>query len=160
MIDRKKLGVIYGLGIAVTLGCAGLYSTQLLAGGFPVFVIAIAAGAIFFDGGWCAISPYTAEIFPVRLAARGIGVGNAANGIGKILGPLCLTVIAGASNFVTPKATSEAVFPAFMFLAGCGLFVGLSFLLWAPKPPTKGLVLDEEDEPPASTAAGNVRLQG
>ena len=148
-INRKALGVLYGLGIAVTLGCAALFTHELILG-FPIFVIAIAAGALFFDGGWCAISPYTAEIFPVRLAARGIGVGNAANGLGKILGPLCLMVIAGASNFVTPKATSEAVMPAFLFLAGCGLFVGLSFLVWAPRPPARGLVLHEET-PPART---------
>ena len=122
----------------------------------PIFVIAIATGALFFDGGWCAISPYTAEIFPVRLAARGIGVGNAANGLGKIIGPLCLMVIAGANNFVTPKATSEAVMPAFLFLAGCGLFVGLSFLVWAPMPPARGLVIDEEL--PAVRLARHVRL--
>lgn len=143
-VNRKTLGSIYGFGIAITLGCAALFTRELVMG-FPIFVIAIAIGALFFDGGWCAIAPYTAEIFPVRLAARGLGLGGAANGLGKILGPLCLMLIAGASNFVTPKATSEAVLPAFLFLAGCGLFVGLSFLLWAPKPPLRGLILSEDE---------------
>jgi hypothetical protein len=34
--------------------------------------------------------------------------------------------IAGAGNFVAPQATADAVLPAFLFLAGCGLAVGLA----------------------------------
>ena len=65
----------------------------------------------------------------MRLSARGVGLAQAANGVGKIAGPLCLALIAGASNLITPKATIEAVTPAFLFLAGCGLAIGLAFSL-------------------------------
>ena len=42
---------------------------------------------------------------------------------------ISLAVIAGSGNFLSPKATEAAVFPAFLFLAFCMLLVGLGFLL-------------------------------
>ena len=101
---------------------------------------------MFYDGGFCVLSPYTAEIFPVRLSARGIGVAQAANGIGKIAGPMCLAFIAGANNLVAPKATVDAIFPAFMFLAGCGLLAALCFAIFAPNAPEASLPLDDEEQ--------------
>lgn len=127
-IGRRRAGELSGYGIAVMLALAALFRDSTFEG-MPVFIILLAAGALFFDGGYCNLTPYTAEIFPVRLAARGVGLGQAANGVGKILGPLCLALIAGADNIVSPKATSGAVLPAFMFLAFCGLAKGLSFTL-------------------------------
>jgi hypothetical protein len=53
---------------------------------------------------------------PLERAGR---LTQAANGVGKIAGPLCLALIAGTSNLITPKATIEAVTPAFLFLAAC-----------------------------------------
>jgi MFS transporter, putative metabolite:H+ symporter len=64
----------------------------------------------------------------VKLAARGVGLTLAASGIGKIAGPLCLALIAGATNLITPKATLDAVAPAFLFIAACGLAIGLAFV--------------------------------
>jgi putative MFS transporter len=72
---------------------------------------------------------YSAESFPVRLSARGVGPAQAANGVGKIAGPLCLALIAGTSNLISPKATIDAVMPAFLFLAACGMAIGLAFSL-------------------------------
>jgi putative MFS transporter len=57
-----------------------------------------------------------------------------ANGIGKIVGPLCLALIAGADNFVHPQATASAVTPAFFFLAGAGLLIGLAFTFLGVEP--------------------------
>ena len=97
--------------------------------GYPAFVVLLIPAALFFDGGFSNIAPYSAEIFPVRMSARGVGLAQAANGFGKIAGPLCLALIAGASNLITPKATMDAVTPAFLFLAACGLAIGLAFSL-------------------------------
>lgn len=58
---------------------------------------------------------------------RASGLGQAANEVGKILGPLSLTVIAGTSNVLKPAATGAAVFPTFMFLAFCELAIALAF---------------------------------
>jgi putative MFS transporter len=86
-------------------------------------------GAVFFDGVVANIAPYTVEIFPTGLASRGYGLGQAANGVGKIAGPLVLALIAGANNFVAPKATLEAATPAFLFLAGCAFVSALACIL-------------------------------
>ncbi|TWT10811.1 MFS transporter [Reyranella sp. CPCC 100927] len=148
-IGRRRSGEIMGYGIAVTLGAAGLFYDQFAAG-WPVFMIMIVLGALFFDGGFSNIGPYSAEIFPVRLAARGVGLAQAANGVGKIAGPLCLALIAGTGNFVSPKATAEAVTPAFLFLAGCGLLLGLAFTFLGVETHGKALALTEADPGQAS----------
>jgi len=101
--------------------------------------------ALFFDGGFSNIAPYSAEIFPVRLSARGVGLAQAANGVGKIAGPLCLALIAGASNLITPKATIDAVTPAFLFLAACGLAIGLAFSFLGVETHGKPLALESVD---------------
>lgn len=125
-IGRRRCGEIMGYGIAASLGAAGLFFDQTLFG-YPAFVVLLVPAALFFDGGFANIAPYSAEIFPVRLSARGVGLAQAANGVGKIAGPLCLALIAGTSNLITPKATIDAVTPAFLFLAACGLAIGLAF---------------------------------
>jgi MFS transporter, putative metabolite:H+ symporter len=125
-IGRRRCGEIMGYGIALSLGAAGLFFDRTLFG-YPAFAVLLIPAALFFDGGFSNIAPYSAEIFPVRLSARGVGLAQAANGVGKIAGPLCLALIAGTSNLITPKATIEAVTPAFLFLAACGLAIGFAF---------------------------------
>ncbi|HEY3792811.1 MAG TPA: MFS transporter [Bradyrhizobium sp.] len=149
-IGRRRCGAIMGYGIAVSLGAAGMLFDRTLFG-YPAFVVLLVPAALFFDGGFSNIAPYSAEIFPVRLAARGVGLAQAANGIGKIAGPLCLALIAGTSNLITPKATIDAVAPAFLFLAACGLAIGLAFTLLGVETHGKPLAL-ETDEPAATTA--------
>ncbi|VIO72729.1 4-hydroxybenzoate transporter PcaK [Bradyrhizobium ivorense] len=127
-IGRRRCGEIMGYGIAISLGAAGLLFDQTLFG-YPAFMVLLVPAALFFDGGFSNIAPYSAEIFPVRLSARGVGLAQAANGVGKIAGPLCLALIAGTSNLITPRATIDAVTPAFLFLAACGLVIGLAFTL-------------------------------
>ncbi|TXL81632.1 MFS transporter [Vineibacter terrae] len=149
-IGRRRSGEIMGYGIAVTLGAAALFHDQFAAG-WPLFMIMIVLGALFFDGGFSNIGPYSAEIFPVRLAARGVGLAQAANGVGKIAGPLCLALIAGTGNFVSPRATADAVMPAFLFLAGCGLLLGLAFTFLGVE--THGKALALTDAPPEADKA-------
>jgi putative MFS transporter len=81
------------------------------------------------EGGFANLAPYTVERYGVSLGARASGLGQAANGFGKIIGPLSLSFIAGTSNLVTPQQTAAAVLPTFLFLAACMLPVALSFLL-------------------------------
>lgn len=127
-LGRQRCGQLTGIGIGVMLALAGIYHDTFL-GTVPLFIVLLAAGALFFDGGYSNLSPYTAEIFPVPLAARAVGLGQAANGVGKIVGPLSLALIAGADNLVAPQATADAVMPAFLFLAACGLAVAIAFTL-------------------------------
>ena len=127
-VGRKVAGQIMGYGTAVLLGIAASFQSSFIAG-VPVFLICIVVGAVFYDGGSANVVPYPTELYPVTLSARAAGLFQLVNGVGKIVGPLCLALIAGADNFVTPKATLAAVTPAFLFLAGCGLAVGLTYSL-------------------------------
>ncbi len=61
------------------------------------------------------------------MAAQAAGVASASGGIGKILGPVALGLIAGAGELVSPHATEHAVVPGFLFLAGCCLLAGLAY---------------------------------
>jgi putative MFS transporter len=140
-LGRRRCGEIMGYGIAISLGAAALFYDRTLLG-YPAFVVLLIPAALFFDGGFSNIAPYSAEIFPVRLSARGVGLAQASNGVGKIAGPLCLALIAGTSNLVSPKATIEAVMPAFLFLAACGLALGLAFTLLGVETHGKPLTLE------------------
>jgi len=126
-MGRRSLGVIFGLVSGVILVLAGYYNAALV-GGFPVFIILIAAAAFFAEGGFSNLAPYTVEQYGVNLGSRSSGLGQAANGVGKILGPLALAMLAGSDNIIAPKATAAAIFPAFVFLGGTMLAVALAFL--------------------------------
>lgn len=132
-IGRKPCGQLMGYGIAVSLALAGYFHNDFV-GSVPLFLVFLIVGALFFDGGFSNLGPYPAEIFPVQLSGRAVGLAQFANGIGKIVGPLCLAVIAGADNFVHPHATASAVKPAFFFLAGAGLLIGLAFTFLGVEP--------------------------
>jgi putative MFS transporter len=107
-------------------------------------------GSLFYDGVTVNFGPWPAEIFPVRLAARGMGLSQVANALGKIAGPLCLALLAGSNNLVAPKATQAAVLPAFVFLAACCLLVGLVCTLIPIETHRHALALDDR---PARMAA-------
>jgi putative MFS transporter len=157
-IGRRRCGAIMGYGIAVSLGAAAIFFDRTLFG-YPAFIVLLIPAALFFDGGFSNIAPYSAEIFPVKLAARGVGLAQASNGIGKIAGPLCLALIAGATNLITPKATIDAVTPAFLFLAVCGLAIGLAFTLLGVETHGKPLALEKSEEPLPAAEAFAMREQ-
>jgi putative MFS transporter len=83
----------------------------------------------FGDASYAIIGPYIAEVWPNRLRGSGMGFGYGIGNLGKIIGPLGLAVIVGSSNFVSPKVTVEAIFPAFLFLAFWYAQAAFAFLL-------------------------------
>ncbi|HTV44440.1 MAG TPA: MFS transporter [Stellaceae bacterium] len=128
LLGRRLLGVLWGFAGAVALAAAGYYH-GVLVNGLPLLIILLMCSTFCIEGGFSNLAPYTVESYGVSLGARSSGLGQTANGIGKILGPLSLALIAGTSNLVSPGATESAVFPAFLFLAFCMVLVGLSFLI-------------------------------
>jgi MFS transporter, putative metabolite:H+ symporter len=132
-VGRKPCGQLMGYGTAISLALAAWFHNDF-AGSVPLFLIFLTVGALFFDGGFSNLGPYPAEIFPVQLSGRAVGLAQLSNGIGKIVGPLCLAVIAGADNFVHPQATAAAVTPAFIFLAGAARLVGLAYTFLGIEP--------------------------
>lgn len=155
LIGRRPLGVIWGIGGAVTLAAAGYYHAVVL-GGLPLMVVLLCASTFFIEGGFSNLAPYTVESYGVNLGARASGLGQAANGVGKILGPLSLALIAGSSNMVSPQATADAVFPAYLFLAFCMALVALSFLVLGVETHGKAMAFaaDQTTTPARRTALG------
>ena len=156
-LGRRVLGILFGLVSAVCIALAG-YFNGVLIGTFPLFVILVAAAAFFVEGGFSNLAPYTVEQYGVRLGARSSGLGQAANGVGKILGPLALALLAGSDNLIAPKATAEAVFPAFLFIAVTMLAVALAYLFLGIETHGQPIALDTEERAPRARpglAAGN-----
>jgi putative MFS transporter len=125
-IGRVPSGQLVGYIGAVMLALAAVFHDHYIEG-VSLFFVFLLFGQFFYDGGYSNLNTYAAELYPVRLGARAMGVSAASAGIGKIMGPLSLGIIAGAHNLVTPKATATAVQPAFLFLAACCVVVGLSY---------------------------------
>jgi putative MFS transporter len=145
LIGRRVCGVLFGFLAAAALAGAAVFNSAFV-GGVPLLVILLCASTFGIDGGFSNLAPYTVELFGVRMGARSSGLGQAANGIGKILGPLSLALIAGTGNIVSPHATAEAVLPAIMFLAGAMVLVGLSFAVLGVETHGVPMALDTDGE--------------
>jgi putative MFS transporter len=125
-IGRVPCGLIIGYAGAAALALAALFH-DAEAAGVPLFFVFLLIGQVFYDGAFSNVNTYSTELYPVRLGGIATGLSAASGGAGKILGPLALGLLAGASNLVSPRATQQAVLPGFLFLAACCLLVGLSY---------------------------------
>jgi MFS transporter, putative metabolite:H+ symporter len=143
---RRRSGQIMGAGAAILILAAGLFYKGTIAG-YPAFFIYLTAAAIFVNGGFANMSPFAAESYPVRLAGRAVGLAQGINGVGKMVGPLALGLIAGAGDLVTPRATEAAVIPAFSFLAACALIAALAYTFLPIETHGKALSIKGETEP-------------
>jgi putative MFS transporter len=152
-IGRRHAGQLAGYAGAVFLLVMSVFNSGFI-GGVPVFLLLLMAMMFFFDGGLSNATPYSAEVFPVELLGRGTGLVQACNGIGKILGPLVLAVIAGAGNLVTPQATVDAIFPAFLVLTACAVMVGLCFTLVPTERVRTPLSMHAHDDAPTALTVG------
>jgi MFS transporter, putative metabolite:H+ symporter len=115
-LGRCVSGFLIGMGGAVTMALAG-YWHDVYIGGVSLFFILIMVQRFFGDASYAIIGPYLAEVWPNRLRASGMGFSYGIGNLGKILGPLGLALIIGSSNYVSPKATLDAIFPALLYLA-------------------------------------------
>lgn len=141
VMGRRSLGVVWGFGGTVALALAGYFNSVML-GEMPLMVVLLACSTFCIEGGFSNLAPYTVESYGVNLGARSSGLGQTANGVGKIIGPLSLALIAGTSHLVSVQQTEAAVFPAFLFLAFAMALVGLSFLFLGVETHGKAMVMD------------------
>jgi len=141
-IGRRASGMLIGSLGAVTMALAGYFCDAYI-GTVSVFFLLIMTQRFFGDGSYAIIGPYMAEVWPSRLRASGMGLGYGVGNLGKIIGPLGLALIIGSSNYVSPKATLDAVFPALLFLAFWYAFGACAFWLLAFE--TKGRSIEEID---------------
>ena len=141
-IGRKACGAIFGFGSAILLPLTAM-TTQMTVGSISLFWLMLMVTFFFADGGFSINGPYSAELWPSRLRATGMGSAYGFGSLGKIIGPLGLAMIVGSSNFIAPAAMLPAVLPAFLFLAGWYLLAGLAYGLIGIE--TKGLTFEEID---------------
>lgn len=148
-LGRRKSGMILGAGAALMLVIAASTVGKTL-GGVSIFWLCMIGIYFFADGGFALVGPYGSEVWPAHLRASGMGSAYGIGGIGKLIGPMVVAFFAGSSNLVSPKATTEAIFPVYMFLAAC--FVVLAIVFYFARE-TKGKSMEQiEAELAAETA--------
>ena len=139
-LGRRISGFVIGMGGAICMALAG-YFHDVYIGAVSVFFLLIMAQRFFGDASYAIIGPYIAEVWPNRLRASGMGFSYGIGNLGKIIGPLGLALIVGSSNYVSPKATLDAIFPALLFLAFWYAQAAFAFLLLGFE--TKGRSIEE-----------------
>jgi MFS transporter, putative metabolite:H+ symporter len=141
-IGRRWCGAIFGFGSAILLPLTAL-TTQASIGTISAFWLMLMVTFFFADGGFSINGPYSAELWPSRLRATGMGAAYGFGSSGKIIGPLGLAMIVGSSNFIAPAAMLPAVMPAFVFLGGWYALAGLAYGCFGIE--TKGRSFEEID---------------
>ncbi|GAA3611856.1 MFS transporter [Nonomuraea rosea] len=126
-IGRRRTGGYLALGACAATILAGFAGHGDLLPA-SLFWLPLLLGFVLADGSFSVCALYSTEIWPSKVRGSGSGYAGLAGSIGKILGPVGLAVIVGSGNIVTPKATTDAVVPAFLFLAACLLVCGLTYL--------------------------------
>ncbi len=141
-LGRRWSGFLIGMMGAVTMALAG-YLHDVYVGTVSVFFVLIMAQRFFGDASYAIIGPYIAEVWPNRLRASGMGFSYGVGNLGKIIGPLGLALVIGSSNYITPKATLDQIFPALLFLAFWYGQAALAFVLLGIE--TKGVSIEQMD---------------
>ncbi len=139
-LGRRMSGFVIGMGGAVSMVLAG-YLHDVYVGTVSLFFVLIMVQRFFGDASYAIIGPYIAEVWPNRLRASGMGFSYGIGNLGKIIGPLGLALVIGTSDYVSPKATLDAVFPALLFLAFWYGQAALVFLFFGIE--TKGRSIEE-----------------
>jgi putative MFS transporter len=142
VFGRRWSGFLIGAGGAITMALAG-YLHDVYVGTVSVFFVLIMVQRFFGDASYAIIGPYIAEVWPNRLRASGMGFSYGIGNLGKIIGPLGLALVIGSSNYITPKATLDQIFPALLFLAFWYGQAALVFLFFAAE--TKGVSIEDMD---------------
>jgi putative MFS transporter len=150
-LGRRISGFLIGMGGAIFMALAG-YLHDVYIGTVSVFFVLIMIQRFFGDASYAIIGPYIAEVWPNRLRASGMGFSYGIGNLGKIIGPLGLALVIGSSNYITPKATLDQIFPALLFLAFWYGQAGLVFLLLGME--TRGRSIEQID---AQLAGGGGR---
>jgi putative MFS transporter len=129
LIGRRPSGLILGFGGMACIIAAGL-GHNVMIGSVSLFWLMIVCADFFYDGGFAVIGPYMAEVWPTRLRTTGMGSAYGFGGLGKIIGPLGLALMIGASDVIKPQATVDAIVPGFLYFAAWMALCGCAFLFF------------------------------
>jgi len=142
VMGRRWSGIMACSGAVLTLILAGYFADGFI-GTVSVFWLMLVAHAFFSGGSYSIIAPYLAEVWPTGLRASGMGLGYGIGNLGKIISPLGLALIVGATNFVKPEARVDAIMPAMLFLAFWAALAAFAFLFLGIE--TKGRSIEDID---------------
>jgi putative MFS transporter len=129
LIGRRPAGIILGFGGMICIIIAGV-GHNVMIGSVSLFWLMIVCADFFYDGGFAVIGPYMAEVWPTRLRTTGMGSAYGFGGLGKIIGPLGLALMIGASDVIKPQATVAAIVPGFLYFAAWMALCGCAFLFF------------------------------
>ena len=141
-MGRRASGVLSCLIAAVFMSLAG-YLHSVFIGGVSMFFVMIVLQNFFGSGNYSIVGPYMGELWPARLRGSGMGLVYGVGNLGKFIGPAGLALIAGSSNFVAPKATLDALIPAFNYFAFWYVLGAVAF--WFIGFETRGRSIEEID---------------
>jgi putative MFS transporter len=119
----------------------------------PRWLVRILITVFFGSGNYAIVAPYMAEVWPTGLRTSGMGLGYGVGNIGKIIGPLGLALIAGSSDYISPKATVDALPLPFLYFA-CWWALG-AIAFWFIGSETKGRTFEEMDNTVGRRAAAS-----
>jgi MFS transporter, putative metabolite:H+ symporter len=139
----RRLACVISCVIATTTMSLAGYLHDVYIGGVSIFYAMILAQSFFGSGNYAIVGPYMAEVWPSKLRASGMGLGYGFGNLGKFIGPAGLAVIAGSDNFVTPKATLDALVPAMNYFGFWYLVAAAA--IWFIGFETKGRTIGEID---------------
>jgi MFS transporter, putative metabolite:H+ symporter len=147
---RRYAGAFAGLLAALVTSLAG-YLHDAYLGTVSVFYVMLFVHSFFGNGNASIVFPYMAELWPASLRASGFGLVYGMSNLGKFIGPAGLAVIAGAGNYVSPKATLAAIVPGFNYFAVWYLLAVAAFLFIGIE--TRGRTIEELDAALVRTAS-------
>ncbi|HVA15000.1 MAG TPA: MFS transporter [Stellaceae bacterium] len=151
-LGRCRGGALTGIAAGAILFLAG-YLHDVYIGSVSMYFLLIMLHTFVAGGNFAIVFPYMSEIWPSKLRASGFGVVYGTSSLGKFIGPAGLALIAGASNYVTPKATLAALVPAFAYFASWYILAVVAFLFIGIE--TKGRTIEELDMALGSSAAAS-----
>jgi putative MFS transporter len=141
-LGRRASILVVGIAAGIACSLAG-YMSGVYVGAVSVFFLVILVQQFFGSGIYAIVGPYMAEVWPSKLRASGMGVGYGVGNLGKFIGPAGLAVIAGSSNFVSPKATIDALIPAMNYFGFWFILAALA--AWFLGFETRGRTIQEID---------------
>jgi putative MFS transporter len=135
-----------GFLLSVAAGCGTMLAGYLhgaYIGAASAFFLMLLLASFFSNASFSVVFPYMAELWPAKLRASGFGLVYGCSNIAKFIGPAGLAIIAGASNYVAPQATLDALVPAFNYFAAWYLLAVVGFLFIGIE--TRGRTIEELD---------------
>ena len=154
-LGRRPAGVISCLVSALLMFLAG-YWHNVYIGGASMFFVMILLQSFLGSGNYSIVGPYMGEMWPSRLRGSGMGLVYGVGNLGKFIGPLGLALIAGSDNFVSPKATLDALVPGFAYFAYW--YVIGAFAFWFIGTETRRRTIDDIDAEMAATQTRGAQI--